>query len=256
LNYALKYKKDIDNGGFEKNLVNFRRRHLIDIFIKLGSKNIVEIGCGTEPLFCWYSNYDKIQIIERSVDFCLAAQQELDRLKNINSKQFNSHISIDNIPFEDCKKLEQPVDMVILSGVLHEVDDAGLFLHHLRSLLEENEYVYINVPNANSLHRLLAFHSGMIDDLSEISERGNFFGHKRGFFTLDELTSLVKQSGFEVIDSGSVALKPFTNAQMDKLFDNDNIANEALLDALFYPDNFLEGMGSELWMLVNLNKKE
>jgi hypothetical protein len=181
LSYAQKYKNDIDGGGFEKILVNFRRKHLIDIFTKLHSRNIVEIGCGTEPIFTWFSDCSKIEIIERSSDFCFAAAEQLKIFNKMNDNIID--IFINNVSFEDCKKFVFKPDVIVLSGVLHEVDDVELFLKHLKSLISGDEYIYVNVPNANSLHRLLAFHSGIIDDLSEISKRGNYFGHKRGFFT-------------------------------------------------------------------------
>lgn len=248
MGYSLKYKIDIDNGGFENILVNMRRRHLIEIFGELKIRKIVEVGCGTEPIFNWYKEYTKIQIIERSLEFCNRASKQLKTLKKTNKN--NTDISIQNIAFEDCKKLDFPADMIVLSGILHEVDDVELFLKHLKYLTKGNEYIYVNVPNANSLHRLLAFHSGLINDPSEISKRGNFFGHKRGFFTMSELKNILIKSEFNIIDSGSLALKPFTNEQMDRLFKDNQEDRDILIEALFYPDKFLTEMGSELWVLI------
>ena len=40
LSYAIKYQADLDAGGFEKKLVEYRRRHLVKILASLRAKNI------------------------------------------------------------------------------------------------------------------------------------------------------------------------------------------------------------------------
>ena len=249
LSYAIKYKEDLEKKGFEKSLINFRRRHLLDVFDRLKSKNIVEVGCGTEPIFRWYTSFDKVQIIERSTDFCEIAKLELEGLQGRQSESAKLDVLIENIAFEDCTDFLPEVDFVVLSSILHEVNDPEEFLCHLQSLLKGGEHIYVNVPNANSLHRLLAYHSGMIKSTTEISVRGTFFETKR-VFTIEALSKLMDNCGFDIVESGSVALKPFTHSQMDKIFDLDQKDNESLFEALFYADRVTPGLGSEIWMLV------
>ena len=40
-----------DDEGFEKYQVLYRRRILIDLFREYNHRNVLEIGCGMEPLF-------------------------------------------------------------------------------------------------------------------------------------------------------------------------------------------------------------
>lgn len=254
LNYALKYGSDLCKEGFEKSLVHFRRKHLLEIFRLYNPKNIVEVGCGIEPIFSWYSDCKKIQIIERSKEFCDAASSELIRLRKENDKYKKIDISIKNVSFESCYDLDAQIDFVILSSILHEVDDAKFFLQHLKTLLKGEECIYINVPNANSLHRLLAHQAGIIEDTAEISKRGDFFETKR-VFTAQELAELVDLCGFNILDSGTAVLKPFTHAQMDKIFDRNTESNVAILGALFDSDRIVPGLGSEIWMLVKPNSE-
>lgn len=254
LNYALKYGSDLSKEGFESYLVHFRRKHLIDIMRSYNSQSIVEIGCGTEPVFSWYSDCKKIQIIERSKEFCELASSELIRLRKESDKYEKIDIAIRNVSFESCFDLGAQIDFVILSSILHEVDDAELFLKHLKTLLKGDEFVYINVPNANSLHRLLAHRAGIIKDTAEISKRGEFFETKR-VFEINELAALVKLCGFDIVDSGTSVLKPFTHAQMDKIFDRNPHSNAAILEALFDSDAIVPGLGSEVWMIVKLNSQ-
>lgn len=250
MSYASRYKKDIDSGGFEKNLVNYRRQHLIDILTNLGSKRIVEIGCGTDPIFCWYENFEKVTIIERSRDFCDIANSYLNGQDRNNSQ----NISIINKSFEECQDLGPKVDFIVLSSILHEVDNPKIFMDHLKSLVKGDEHIYINVPNAKSLHRLIAFQAGIIKDQTEISSRGTFFNTMR-VFTVDDLTDLVVSSGFTVESSGTIGLKPFTHAQMATVFTDLNRESEQLTKALFNSDDIVPGIGSEIWMLIKRNKK-
>lgn len=253
MSYAFKYKEDLEKNGFEKSLITFRRRHLLDMFHRLKSKNIVEVGCGTEPIFCWFTSFDRAQIIERSKEFCELAKLKLKEIQGSQSNLSALDVSIENSSFEDCNNFLPDVDFVVLSSILHEVDDPEKFLCHLRSLLKGGEHLYINVPNANSLHRLLAYHAGMIKSTTEISSRGTFFETKR-VFTMQALCDLINKCGFDMIESGSSVLKPFTHAQMDRLFDLDQENNESLFEALFYADKVTPGLGSEIWMLVQARK--
>lgn len=249
MNYSSKYKKDIDNGGFEKNLINYRRRHLINILTNLGSKNIVEIGCGTQPIFCWFSSFEKITIIERSSKFCDIAISHLDD----QDAEKSNNISIINKSFEECRNLDKYVDFIVLSSILHEVDNPKLFMNHLKSLLKGGEYIYVNVPNANSLHRLIAVEAGIIKDQDEVSSRGSFFKTMR-VFSVDDLKDLAISSGFTVLDFGTLGLKPFTHSQMDNIINDSNCNSELLTEALFNSDNIVPAIGSEIWMLLKSNK--
>ena len=254
LNYALNYSSDLSKEGFESALVHFRRKHLMEILRSYNSQSIVEVGCGTVPIFSWFSECKKIQIIERSREFCELASSMLIRRRKENDKYEKIDITIRNISFESCFDLGAQIDFVILSSILHEVDNAEIFLKHLKNLLKGDEFIYINVPNANSLHRLLARQAGIIKDTAEISKRGAFFETKR-VFEAKELAALVNLCGFDIIDSGTAVLKPFTHAQMDKIFDRNTESNEALLDALFDSDAIVPGLGSEIWMIVKPNSQ-
>lgn len=46
--------------------------------------------------------------------------------------------------------------LMILSSLLHKVEDSQRFLRAVFKCCTENTVVHINVPNADSIHRLLA----------------------------------------------------------------------------------------------------
>ena len=67
------------------------------------------------------------------------------------------------------------VDLIILPGVLHEVDDALQFLKLCVKHIKNKGKIYINVPNANSLHRKIAVAMNIIKKtLIEVIEIENY----------------------------------------------------------------------------------
>ena len=49
--------------------------------------------------------------------------------------------------------------------------------------MKKNTYVYINVPNANSIHRLIAMEIGIIENIFAKSERNKYLNQKEIFDT-------------------------------------------------------------------------
>ena len=61
--------------------------------------------------------------------------------------------------------------------------------------------MHVNVPNAHSLHRLLAVEIGLIEDPFELSSTQKQM-QQHSTFGLDSLAELLCQQGFEVQSSG------------------------------------------------------
>jgi SAM-dependent methyltransferase len=107
-------------------------------------------------------------------------------------------------------------DVIEAGFILEHVDDPGLILRRLHRFLAPSGRLFIAVPNARSLHRLLGYHAGLLDDLYALSEADHALGHKR-YFDAASLTELVVRSGYRVAEKGGLLLKPFTTAQMRML---------------------------------------
>lgn len=125
---------------------------------------------------------------------------------------------------------------VIEAGfILEHVDDPGLVLTRLHQFLAPNGRVFIAVPNARSLHRLLGHEANFLDDIYTLSPSDLALGHKR-YFDLKTLTMLVHDSGFKVARSEGMLLKPFTTAQLEKLDLAPAVWNALLKVSADYPD--------------------
>ena len=106
---------------------------------------------------------------------------------------------------------------VIEAGfILEHVDDPRLVLTRLHQFLEPNGRIFIAVPNARSLHRLLGREANLLDDVYALSSSDLALGHKR-YFDLNTLSTLVYDSGFKVVKAEGMLLKPFTTGQLESL---------------------------------------
>jgi 2-polyprenyl-3-methyl-5-hydroxy-6-metoxy-1,4-benzoquinol methylase len=107
-------------------------------------------------------------------------------------------------------------DHVVMTNLLHELDDPGALLDRARAWLMPGGRIHVTLPNPRSLHRLVAFEMGLIERLDERSERGTRFGTRR-MLDLDALIALAAASRLRAVDSSGILLKPLPNAQMATL---------------------------------------
>jgi 2-polyprenyl-3-methyl-5-hydroxy-6-metoxy-1,4-benzoquinol methylase len=116
-------------------------------------------------------------------------------------------------------------DHVVLTSVLHEVDDpAALLATVAEQRLTRGGLVHVSLQNPLSLHRLVALEMGLIDGLTERSDRGVRFGTQR-LYRADEVAELAARAGLEERHREGVFLKPLANDQMAAL-------DPAVLDGL------------------------
>jgi hypothetical protein len=112
--------------------------------------------------------------------------------------------------------------------------------------------LHVNVPNARSLHRLLALEMGLIGDVFERSANQRRLQQPRTF-DLASLQAQVQACGFEVTDAGSYFVKPFTHAQMAQLR-SCGLLDERMLDGLMGLEKHLPGLGSEIYVNCRLRR--
>ena len=100
--------------------------------------------------------------------------------------------------------------------VLEHVDDPTAILRQFSRLLSEEGRMFIGVPSASSLHRLLGLHAGLIADLRQLSPQDVAFGHKR-YLTYDDWRGIVDDAGLVVVRAEGLFLAPFSTSQLARL---------------------------------------
>ncbi len=237
--YGENYLKD----NFEKYQVIYRRKKIMEVLEQYDTSSILEIGCGMEPLFKYLDDRFKYYtLIEPNEKFCNNAEK---------LGKGDNRINIYNGFMEDFfNKYNTEFSCIICSGLLHEVESPDKLLKSIADVCNTNTVVHINVPNANSFHRILAKEMELISDIHDFSENNILYQHNT-VFDIGLLKKKILDSGFYIIESGSYFLKPFTHSQMFKMIQN-KIINEKILDALYKIIKYFPEYGSEIY--VNCKK--
>ena len=138
--------------------------------------------------------------------------------------------------------------MIICSGLLHEVEDPKFLLREIFKASSKNSIIHVNVPNANSFHRILAVKSGIISDVKIFSGRNTIL-QQHAIFDMRELVNLVSEMGFVILEQGQYFLKPFSHSQMQKMMELE-IIDEKVLDGLYEMGK--TNFGSEIYVNVRI----
>ncbi|MFK8137250.1 MAG: class I SAM-dependent methyltransferase [Bdellovibrionales bacterium] len=230
------YSTEYKNLDFENKQVLYRKKFELELIEKIQAKKILEIGCGLLPIYKFLEDFDRIEIIEPCKEFFEAIENDKERPGNIR-------VFSQTLEEVDKNKISAP-DLVLVSSVLHEVEEPRFFLEKLRNLLPSGTKILINVPNAESLHRKLAKSMGLIGKTSELS----ITNQKMQQFRVYDEASLVKElsaAGFKTLNTETIFVKPFTHKQMEQML-KFKIIDESVLDGLYDLAKQLTGIGSEI----------
>jgi 2-polyprenyl-3-methyl-5-hydroxy-6-metoxy-1,4-benzoquinol methylase len=231
--YVVQYKAL----AFEGIQLAYRRKLVLSEVKRYSPKYLLEIGCGLSPLFTNLSPDIVTTVVEPALEFFQNANQLAKKYPN--TQVINSYL-------EEFKINQLSYDMIVLSCLLHEVPNPGVMLSSVAELCSNETVVHINVPNAMSLHRLLAVAMGIIPDPMTLSETQILMQQSKTY-DISSLTSELSNAGFQVVDQGSIFIKPFTHRQMQDLVDKKFLTREMLagFDEL---TKWLPEFGSEIWV--------
>jgi SAM-dependent methyltransferase len=238
------YERAYAASDFEPVQARMRRRQLLQCLDAWQPRCWLEIGCGDAPLFTDWRAFERCVVVEPGAGFARRARERAAG---------DARIAVVEAPMEQAGLQGERFDAIVASGLLHEVPDAGALLRAVAAHCDEVTRVHINVPNARSLHRLLALEMGVIDSLFERSTNQRRLQQPRTF-DLASLRGVVQECGFEVIGEGSYFVKPFTHAQMAQL-QASGLLDERMLDGLMGLEKHLPGQGSEIYVDCRLRPR-
>lgn len=229
---------------FEETQAKFRRALVMEQISQIKPNRILEIGCGESPLFTDLSDLIHVTVVEPAFSFAENARALAENRKNVTviEQEFES-LSDNNLKY----------DMIILSCLLHEVADQATLLSSILRFCNEATVLHVNVPNSKSLHRLLAVSMGIIDSPEITSSTQKIMQQSAKVYDLDQLTAELNKAGFNIFQSGSMFVKPFTHQQMQHLIDQNFLTNE-ILEGFYKLTKFVPDLGSEIWALARKGK--
>lgn len=118
--------------------------------------------------------------------------------------------------FEEVAESLGLFDAIEAGFILEHVDDPSLVLRRMRRFIAPAGRMFVAVPNARSLHRLLGHEAGLLDDVFTLSDADRALGHQR-YFDVESLSALAEQNGWRVDAQAGLLLKPFTTGQLATL---------------------------------------
>lgn len=106
--------------------------------------------------------------------------------------------------------------------------------------------VHINLPNALSIHNLVALSMGLIHNPFALSERAIRMNRKRAY-DVKVLQELVHEAGFQVLDKETFFLKPLTYSQVAIALQVGAL-NTSVLDGFYQASRYFPANGAEICM--------
>ena len=222
---------------FEPLQIEYRRRLVLTQIARLAPARLLEVGCGERPLFTDLPGI-ACTVVEPTPAFAAHAQRRAADRPDVR-------VAADYLEHFDAAG--ETYDLIVVSCVLHEVPDPHLFLQAVRRLCGPRTVVHVNVPNARSLHRLLAVAMGLIPDPGTPSHTQQVMQQRATTYDAASLKSALSAAGLHVHEGGTLFIKPFTHGQMQQLVDQ-GFMTPAMLDGLDRLVHWLPELGSELWV--------
>lgn len=236
------YTKSYLIENFEDYQVKYRKKKIIEILQKYKPQNILEIGCGMSPMFMDYSlKTVKYTIIEPSEYFYGNARKLSESCEGVNC--IHEFFGINEASTD---RLGNQFDFIICSSLLHEIENTDEMIRDIVRCCNNHTVVHINVPNAYSMHRLLAQESSIISDIHDFSMR-NYQLQQNRVYDLKTLKETVTRNGLAVIEEGSYFIKPFSHSQMYELL-KKGVIDEKTLDGFYKMERWMPEYGSEIFV--------
>lgn len=171
---------------------------------KIGDDNYLELGIGHGVTLDKLSNHFKrIVVLEGSSALVQDYTGKYGNVELIETyfEQFSTQERFDNIG---------------MGFILEHVDDPAAILTRFAQYLSPKGRIFIGVPSASSMHRLLAQKAGVLEDIRVLSATDIAFGHKR-LWTYSDWKNLLESLGFKIELAQGIVLKPLTTGQLDSL---------------------------------------
>jgi len=173
-----------------------------------GGASALELGCGKglwTRVLC--ERYERVDIVDGSESLL-----EKVRCENENRR---AEITTHRRLVEDfIRSTTMKWQHIYMTFLLEHVENPVSLLREIGNRLAEDGRLFVAVPNAESVHRVIAYRMGLIDRVDQLSENDKLVGHRR-IYTVALLRNQLLDAGFSILEENTVGLKPLSLGQME-----------------------------------------
>jgi 2-polyprenyl-3-methyl-5-hydroxy-6-metoxy-1,4-benzoquinol methylase len=181
--------------------------------------NILEVGCFEGQMTSILNDiFKNIDVVEPSIECIEKIKYNYKNINFINTTLENYDT-------------EKKYDLIIICHTLEHTNDPIMALKKAKSLLSDDGYIYIIVPNGTSISRLIAHKLNIIKYPCCVTDGEKEHGHHITY-DLYTLERHVHDSNLNIFKIGGIVLKIFGNKQYDDAFKYD-IINDKFIDACY-----------------------
>jgi 2-polyprenyl-3-methyl-5-hydroxy-6-metoxy-1,4-benzoquinol methylase len=166
-------------------------------------KTVIEFGLGDgvfTHMLC--EHFEHVTAVD-------AAQTTIELLEQSFEQ---NNITFEQNYIEDFNS-EATYDVIVMSHLLEHLADPVMALKNIKRLMHKNSVLYISVPNASSIHRLVATKMGILKRPDSLNQRDIDLGHQIVFYP-NNFKSTVEAAGLKISHFGGVMIKPLANSQI------------------------------------------
>jgi 2-polyprenyl-3-methyl-5-hydroxy-6-metoxy-1,4-benzoquinol methylase len=217
------YEGDIQYDFDNRILLNWYPKRILN-FVE-PNNSLLELGLGHGYSTNLFANYFRSHIV---LDGSKAV------IENFTQKHPKCNAKIIETYFEEFDTDER-FDVIVMGFILEHVDDPVQIMSMYKKFLKPDGKMFVAVPNAEVLNRRLGHIAGMLADIQQMSSNDHVLGHQR-YYTKEQLTADVKESGFRVDKMEGIYLKPLMTSQMISLNLDPKLIDALCEVGISYPE--------------------
>jgi 2-polyprenyl-3-methyl-5-hydroxy-6-metoxy-1,4-benzoquinol methylase len=209
---AKKYDAMLENWKDLEEAVRFKEFMNLTSFCDEDSRTVIEFGLGDGVLtrmLC--EHFEHVTGVD-------GAQTTIDLLK---AKLEYSNITLNKSYIENYNS-DKKYDVIVMGHILEHLTDPVMALKNIKCLMHDKSILYISVPNANSIHRLVATKMGLLERPESLNQRDIDLGHQI-VFDPNNLKLIVEAADLIINHFGGVMIKPLSNSQISKDWNREMI---------------------------------
>ena len=218
-NEECKDKQNVYNYNFDDKMNVKKMQMLCELIDTDKVGRVLEVGCfegGMTKLL--NTHFKHVDVVEPSTE-CIRFMKEQGYTNTFIHTLLQDYVT-------DIK-----YDLIIISHTLEHIENQVEALKKAKTLLSENGYLYVVVPNGTSISRLIAVELGIVEHPCAVTPGEKEHGH---YITYDKYTleRHMWDAGLSLTNSGGIVLKIFGNKQYDLSF-KENIIDDKFIDACY-----------------------